>query len=569
MAGYETTKRRDYDYRKTRGIGRGCFGYLENMYIDYGGGADAVESIVGYRRMARIDRGIHSFATVTGDGEGLVIHSTNNLYLAVKKEGESNLSLRKIAELEDRGGSVISLGEVCIITDGKRMLWADGYGNVGTVSCREDIAGCRCATLYDGRLVLSGNESLPHRVFISNGITEDGTVDFCHYDEVCGMNSVISLVAMDGYLLILTSSSSEGEIIYRKSVGPDTDRNYTVERTVNKLPPFTAAREFHRTLTLMTREGIISIDPFYDSITPILRSEKITPMLLSEEGKGRMTEWMGYLVLNFGDSMYLADDRCGDGWDWYFISGIGGYVGDKRAFRYLDHAKDGCLVHPHIDRIAEGEVYSCGSREGMIYYSKEGNKCYAVYPTAEMYGGELLPPKQIMGCGSLLWFCTEEGVYLFNNDKRGRIPDDILFAENSPGYDAPIEADKIHPLYYSFAGHTPTYTAITDVGDRTGEETIIEIKKLGDGDISITDLTSGNPARKRIISTRGQKNVSKKGENDAKSHTRPAVFTTVRLSGRRQGVTAGGLCISTNQPASPFGISSISYVTKTGKENKK
>ena len=95
MAGYETTKRRDYDYRKTRGIGQKDFSYLENMYIDYGGGADAVESIVGYRRMARLDRGIHSFATVTGDGEGLVIHSKNNLYLAVKKEACSETFVYK------------------------------------------------------------------------------------------------------------------------------------------------------------------------------------------------------------------------------------------------------------------------------------------------------------------------------------------------------------------------------------------------------------------------------------------------------------------------------------------
>ncbi len=560
MAVYEATERRGgAPCPRAQDVGRECFSYLENMYIDYGGGADAIESIVGYRRMLRLDSVIHSFAPVTGRGETLIIHSKDNLYLATKKEGESNLSLRRIASLEDTDSYVIPLGEICLITDGKRMLRVDGSGRVDTISRKKDIVGCRCGVIYDGRLVLSQNPDFPRRVFISEGVDADGEVGFCHYDELCPMKSIISLVAMDGYLLTLASSDSEGEIIYRKSGGKDSPCDYTVEKITDKLPPFIKAREFNRRLMLIASEGLVSINPFYEDTRPVIRSIGISTMLTSEEVEPELTEWMGYLVLTFGESMYLADERGGDGWDWYFIYGVGGYADDRRVFRYLDSAPQGCLVHPSIGQVAEGEVYSCGSREGMIYYSKEDNKCYAVYPTAEMCGGKLLPPRQIMGCGSLMWFCTEEGIYLFNNDRRGMTPNDIPFAENMPDWDIPLAKEKIHPLYYSFAGHTPIYTAITHEKNSAGGRVIIEVKELSGEDITVTDLTGGNPSRRRTISTRRRANMTKSDENDVKSSTRTATFTTVSLSecGGRGG--RDGLCISTNQFASPFGIRSVSY----------
>ena len=542
------------------------FSHLENMYVDYGSGEATVESIVGYRKALTLHRGIHSFCTVGNEGAaGLVIHSADALYLASKKEGEARLPLRKIAEMDDKESFTVSLGESCIVSDGRKIIWVNSSGEVKQLSDREDVAGCRCAVYHKGRLFLSGCPAHPLRVFFTDGLTECGEISFSCYDEIASEKRILSLISVDGYLFTLLSSGVEGEIICRDGIPAHT----SAEKAISKLPPFTAGFEFDRRLMLMTRDGLAAIDlsRIWIDPSPVVCSANINAMLMKEKGDPIFTEWMGYLVIAFGSSLYLADTRWG-GWEWYFISDIGGYRGDARVYRYLGYADEGCLAHPSIGQAAEGEVFSRGGKDGLKYYVRQGDKCYSVYPTAEMRGGELLPPRQIMGCGSLLWFSTEDGhIYLFNNDRRGKAPTDIPFHENTPGWDKPIGARDIHPIYYSFAGHPPTYAAITHPGGEDEDEVTVELCEMSEESITLTDLSRPDPSQRRKIAPKKPISSAKADNRDEKTRDRNAVFTTVRLKQHSTRNRIGGLCISSSSFAAPFGIRSVTR-RKTKKERK-
>ena len=66
-----------------------------------------------------------------------------------------------------------------------------------------------------------------------------------------------------------------------------------------------------------------------------------------------------------------------------------------------------------------------------------------------------------------LLFATDDGhLCLFNNDMRGVAPDSL---KSSPDYDEAqyirLMGHKLHPYFYSFAGHAPTYTVMTALDD--------------------------------------------------------------------------------------------------------
>ena len=114
--------------------------------------------------------------------------------------------------------------------------------------------------------------------------------------------------------------------------------------------------------------------------------------------------------------------------------------------------KDGDAVISAMD--SEGESY---------YYITENGVKYEVVMTEEMTGGIFHPLTEICALHDLFIFGTECGdVCIFNNDMRGVAPKHI---RKESDFDADeyrrIYGRRIHPSFYSFAGHSPRYALKT------------------------------------------------------------------------------------------------------------
>ncbi len=554
-------------YPALRGMdltGESGVAYLENMYVDHEGSGGKVESFVGYRRIRRMKNEIHSLCIIgEGDSSRLLVHSGGVLYFSSVSERDRGLPVKGIAELEDKKSYAMPLGSLCLFTDGKRIISVNSDGEVRVISEAEDIAGCRCAAVFDGRLFLSGNPDYPSRVFYSARMA-DGKIDVTNsLDEEIGGSNILSLITLDGYLLVLHS----GGILCHKAENNSEAVSYPVARVIDGIQPRSTGIIHRRELLFMTADGLMAIVPPYGEAEIKLsrRSEKINKMLLREDqSRLRLGSWMGYLVLSYGERIYLADPSGEKKYEWYLISGVGGYKNDRRVYRYRRDAQEGCKAHPTPHEIAKGEIYSYGRADGeLIYYSKEDGERYSVYPTAQLHGGDFYPASELLCHGGLMWFASDDGaLYLFNSDKRGRLPDDIDFSDGALTDGATVSKDEIHPLYYSFAGHAPRYIIVTHPkeqrltareGGCVGRSIDIRLSGLRSGRLRFIDILNGRVICERIINAESSLKSPKneEGRQDANGFRAVSLSDKSALNGQVQH------CLIADGFASPFGLVSI------------
>ena len=112
------------------------FAYLENMYVDYDGGADAVESIPGFRKIfgygAKIN-GIH-LQELGERGRFLIVHAGTRLYRLNVSNRDKISNQSPIATLSDTKSHSFSIGHTVYVMDGKAMIYIDGLGVARYVS---------------------------------------------------------------------------------------------------------------------------------------------------------------------------------------------------------------------------------------------------------------------------------------------------------------------------------------------------------------------------------------------------------------------------------------------------
>jgi len=108
------------------------FLYTENMYVDYGGSADAVESIPGFRRICSLGERINLITShKLGESEEyLIVHAGTSLYRFNVKDRDSLGQLTPIATLENTKSFATYYGGDLYILDGKSILKIDPEGNV-------------------------------------------------------------------------------------------------------------------------------------------------------------------------------------------------------------------------------------------------------------------------------------------------------------------------------------------------------------------------------------------------------------------------------------------------------
>ena len=548
------------------------FFYLENMYVDYEGGGDAVESVPGFRKILSAGEKIHSFAiSGTSDSKGaLLIHAGKHLYRLSVSERDSHKRLSQVGELADAESNIFTFGNLTFVADGISLWLISPEGQMRKISDDSVISSCTKAALYDGRLFLSGSSALPSQVFYSTPLSEENISFFpdAFFKESNAGVAVTDILSYEGALWIFkTKDDGEGSIVCRKKSVKEKD--YPIVRVFSRVSPKSRAVIFNQKIHFLGEGGLLAIEkPYCENDAEIVSlSDPIFSMLCKENfQRADLGIWLGYLAVAFGERIYLADPRGKNGgYDWYFINGVGEYKNDSRVYRYLSHAEESFDLHPHPDSVAGGEIISFTlPDEKAIFYSKEGNRRYRVYPTEELTGGDFSPAESFFFDEKFLWFATGESLYLFNNDKRGALPDSPS-EENPYEEEKKLHENKIHQSFYSFAGHAPKYIAATHYDDcglpcyeksSAPDSLYLELCPFGESLFTLSVMTDGvrkssfeiSPSPIDFSALDFQHIGMHRGEG-----------RDMRLSEKAVGWYKKQLVLSGNGFSSPFGIKSVSY----------
>ena len=438
-----------------------CFGYLENMYVDYEGGGGAVESIPGYRRIYSFDAPIHLICSV---GEHLLIHSGENLFKLRKEARDNPPALQPVATLADCDSRCFRIGGSMVIFDGNKAIRANREGELCELALSEEVAACTAGTIHEGRLLLTSSISAPGVLFCAEGDEENLSISPCFKLP----RDTLNIASAYGYLWAFTTDSVLG---YRRING-----EFIEEIRLGGIRPTGEVAHLYNELVFLCNSGLYSLSVTNGAELKRI-SVAINTMLLNENlFSARLCVWRGYLLVCVDGRMYMADSRDRitsddlNEYRWYYLSGIGSYRGDKRVYRYAETAPEEFAVQAHPGRIAEGEIMSLFTHDGeKIYFVNSSDKKFAVYPTEQMIGGRFFPANCMCESEDLLFFGTECGdLCLFNNDMRGKPPRRAAMWDgfDNESYLAETKS-KIHPDYYSFCGHAPRYALLTPP-DRCG-----------------------------------------------------------------------------------------------------
>ena len=369
--------------------------------------------------------------------------------------------------------------------------WAADMTSLSSVSPYQAIINCRIAEVFDGRIFFSGNPSFPNTVFYTERVKQnhDGALyvgRYNYFNDGVGSYRVRSILAVRDMLAVFKEGDDgSGSIFYHKKedTGIDTLTTiYPVAYVHSGICSSGNALSFLDDPVFLTNEGLMALngENINYQRNVVCRSHNVNYTLLKEDlSHAHLCEWLGYLVIGIGDKMFLADSRASfvhpagsREYEWFLASEIGAYTGDEAVYRYSPDEYADASVHPTLvgTKARHKEVFSESDAYGTTYYYvKDSGTKYRVIPTDERDGGVFHPADIFISHGNRLFFTSTDGhLCVFNNDLRGVAPDSVRNSDsyNEDEYLATM-GTKIHPLFYSFTGHAPTYvvrTALDDCG---------------------------------------------------------------------------------------------------------
>lgn len=456
-----------------------------------------------------------------------------------------------------------------------------------TGAINKAILGCKVCASFDGRIFLSGNPEYPGYVFYTCKANESDT-DPLYFGEMNYFrdgsgNFAINAMLKTGDSLAIFKEADDGggSIFYHtpeSTNDPIIPKIYPTVYTHCGLAAKGKAISFLDDPVFLSEKGVSAFEKKSVNLerSIVCRSNNINPKLLSENlSEAKMAIWRGYLVISVGGNMYLADSRASfigkEGnteYEWYFLSGIGSYFGDKTVYRYKGAAREGYETHPNTDMPAQALVNSYKTEDGYIYYTIEDSVRYEVYPTKEKKGGDFYPATQILAIGDLMLFATGEGkISVFNNDKRGIAPDEIREALDFDASDyAESFGRRIHPFYYSFANHAPRY-AVKTVKDNCNLPHLSKSTVKRSLTIKCRAISGGSICCEAGSDRDGYREICRFPNRDLSfgdidfgaMSLSPNDIYTVSLSEKLKNWVEKQITIYTTEFGSPFGIYSISY----------
>ena len=446
------------------------------------------------------------------------------------------------------------------------------------ISAYEAVVGCTVCQTFDGRIFLSGNPDLAGTVFYSQ-LTEDGIVrpdyfgNTSYFIDGQSDHAVTSLIASEGDLAVFKSEDDgSGSIFYHTPGYEGGTRVYPLSYTHGGIRVLSEAHSFFDDTVFVSDIGLTKLRRINsDQRQASCLTEEIMP-LINTDGDFSLTAWQSFLVIACGDSLFLGDARRRltenkKGYEWYLIKGVGTYKNSTRVYRYAETAPEGYYVSSKAGEVAEGEVLSVGDLGTLIYYIESGAKRIAVHPTEEYTGGSFYSQCVVHGDGELLFFGTECGdLCIFNNDMYGVPPERISGASDfDPDEYRTTMGKRLHPEFYSFAGHAPKYVMLTAEDDcdipyleksTVPRSLVVRIKNIGYGGITCSVKTEKGV---RVLGELASSEVSF-ADLDASLMTYATDrSSTVSIDDRSRGWIRKQICLSSDRYCSPFGVYSLSY----------
>ena len=388
-----------------------------------------------------------------------------------------------------------SATEVKIVIKGKLAPlgpeWSKDMTENEDITPYQAIVGCTIGEVFDGRIFFCGNPSFPNTVFYTERVKpgQESALyvgRYNYFNDGVGSHPVGAMLAVRDMLAVFKKSDDgSGSIFYHKKEATSheiIDTVYPVAYVHSGICSLGRAFTFLDDPVFLSKDGVMALDR--ENINyqrnVVCRSHNVNYALLKENlTNASLCEWLGYLVVGINGKIFLADSRAmfthpagSMEYEWFLLEDIGAYTGDSTVYRYSPDAYSDAVAHPTLaGSVARSEeVFSQADETGKLYYYvlSDGVK-YRVIPTEERDGGVYHPASVFISFGQRLLFATDDGhLCVFNNDMRGIAPTSVTEKEdyNEEEYLAYM-GDKLHPLFYSFAGHAPTYvikTALDDCG---------------------------------------------------------------------------------------------------------
>ena len=355
--------------------------------------------------------------------------------------------------------------------------------NTGGVLGIDAIRTCRVAEVFDGRVFLSGSPKAPGVVFYTDTTANGFTTPLYFTPESTifdGSDSseVVSMLGEGDTLTVFRSSNNGSGAVYCHKRHSEGGRiSYPVRFCHRIRTAIGAAVSYSGDSLFLTEEGISALEKNSDDShgAIVSRSLGIRLRLTREElAAASVSRWRGYLAIGVGGRILLADSRGAykingkKQYEWYPLTNIGVYDGDRRVYRYSSLKKSTYAPASEPDAAVKETVYSTVGTDGeeILYVNIDGERTL-VYSTEERDGGVFDPADLLFCYKDRLFFTTESGVLCsFNSDKRGAMPptatsDPDISKEEYEG----DMGGRIHPYFYSFDGHRVSYVMHTCADD--------------------------------------------------------------------------------------------------------
>ena len=569
-------------------ISKSIFNSSSSLHIvNYGGNAEQLIEVEGYTCLSSMT--VNYDITYDKVTVGLRVYTDTEDVISLSLDGEPvkcSYDLERSTlrfEIEEYEADTARRAEIIGSITQESAETAGGFLTsrfANRDSPDTNIHSCTVACVHYGRLFISGSDVSGGTVFFC-GRDAEGRINplyfplTSYFTDGQGDYTVTALIPTGNYLAVFKSGDGgDGSIFYHsaKASTGSYPCAYSYLTDVKPIP----AEEFCKEAVFLGRDGVYSIKNASGAsyVNPRNCSRNVNSTLLKEDFTRLCSaKWLGYLVLSFGDSFYLADSRRvfndneENQYAWYRLTGVGGYENDTRVFRYATTAKDGYLVSDKVNDVAVGTVMSLVDEDGeTVYYIEDGGTKYAVCPTEEYTGGDFYHVTALLSLGELLYFGTEGGgLYVFNNDKRGAAPDSIAQAE---GFDAAayerFMGREIHPSYYSFDGHAVRYVVSTQSDDcgiphltkRTVHDSlVVRFWTGGTSPITCSVLSDGRVAAVYERITEGLDF----NELDFSSLCTPGGCVRISFPDKTRGWVEKSVILESCGFASPIAIHSIAY----------
>lgn len=481
-------------------------------------------------------------------------------------------------------------------------------GSVG-----QAIHSCAHATVFDGRIFLSGSSALPGAVFYAqrdkDGHVHPAYFGVCNY--ICdGTDStpVTAMCATATSLFVYKGNGAvDGTVFCHTPLDtdqPQMPRIYPARSGTCGAGCVGAACNFRDDPVYLSAKGLEATSKATVSLERNTRhvSYLIDKRLQREDlSHASLIEWQGYLlVLCPGGHIYMADSRLpfqhtsGEmQYEWMYLEGVGSYTNDLPVYRMAsvfpeNATKCQCgtgdiLLSDNPDSLPFGDyatyekLYPYAVISGNItltlpdqtqktmpgYHvvipAPEGAKRYLVYPTDEKTGGNFAGATVGCSVADLLFLGTADGsIITANTDKRG-------IAQNG----ATIKADRIDRHNYTICQHRYISAAITaqDMADlphmtkttlKTG--TVLETKTMPGSQLKLRVRSDREDWHDVGVYTAGELDFDRIDMAAFAFADRGCGLAVFREKNKRWAYTQ--YAIYTDEYQRPFGIRQLSYRAK-------